>query len=93
MTRNNLFDADSTDNGKKDDAPVERLKHLEDKIASAIEKVVALKNENSDLVRRIDDLGAVINKKDEEMRRLASEMDSIRDQVEELLNELETLEI
>ena len=70
-----------------------KLQALEDKISSAIERVKSLKEENHMLTQRLREADVIISQKDEEISRLASERDSIKNQVEELLGELESLEI
>ena len=70
-----------------------KLQALEDKISSAIEKVKSLKEENNMLSQRLKEADVIIRQKDEEISRLASERDSNKNQMEELLGELESLEI
>jgi chromosome segregation ATPase len=77
----------------KEDKPLERLKNLDDKIADAISKVKALKEEKTALERRIKELEALLNEKNGEIERLSSEKTSIKGQISELLSELESLEI
>ncbi len=88
-----LFDNNQFSNIRKEAAPLERLKNLEEKIASAIDKVRALKEEKADMGRRIKELEEKLNEKNQEVERLQSEKISIKSQVEDLLNELETLEL
>ena len=71
---------------------MERLKELDDKIAAAIGKVKALKEEKAVLQDRVNELERALSEKDDETQRLASEKTVIRDQIEGLLNELETIE-
>ena len=73
--------------------PLDRLKNLEEKIATAVERVKALKEEKTLLERKIRDLEALLNEKSREIESLKSEKSSIGSQLEELLNELETIEI
>jgi len=72
---------------------VEALKTFEQKIAHAIDKIKALKEENNNLVKEIADLENSLRLKDQEIERLVAERGSIRDQVEDLLKELETIEL
>ncbi|UCG77338.1 MAG: cell division protein ZapB [Nitrospirota bacterium] len=72
---------------------MEKIKNLEEKITSAIEKVKVLKDENSHLSEKLKELEKIIAMKDEEINGLSSEKHSIKNQVEELLEELESLEI
>jgi len=73
--------------------PLDRLKNLEEKIAAAIERVKALKEEKTLLERKIRDLEGLLDEKDQEVQALKSEKKNIGSQLEELLNELETIEI
>ncbi len=77
----------------KEVAPVDRLKNLEEKIATAVERVKALKEEKISLERKIRELESLLDDKNREVESLKDEKTSIKSQVEELLEELETLEI
>jgi len=77
----------------KEVAPVERLKNLEEKIATAVDRVKALKEEKLSLERKIRELESLLEDKNREVESLREEKTSIKSQVEELLEELETLEI
>ncbi len=88
-----LFDNDPFSTVKKEDKPLNRLKNLDEKIADAVNKVKALKEEKILLERRIRELETQLNEKNEEAERLSSEKAAIKNQVEDLLNELETLEL
>ncbi|MGE5893058.1 MAG: cell division protein ZapB [bacterium] len=72
---------------------MERLRNLEAKISSAIEKAKSLKEENRQLTERINSYEKTLRQKNDELSRLTAEKDSIKHQVEELLSELESLEI
>lgn len=78
---------------KKEEKPLNRLKNLDEKIANAVGKVKALKEEKVVLERRIRELEAQLTEKNQEVEKLSSEKAAIKNQVEDLLNELETLEI
>lgn len=80
-------------NSKKEEKQLNRLKNLDEKIANAVGKVKALKEENVVLERRIRELEAQLTEKNQEVEKLSSEKAAIKNQVEDLLNELETLEI
>lgn len=84
---------DKSANIKKEVLSLDRLKNLEEKITTAVEKVKALKDEKNSFDRRIKDLENLLNKKEQEIEALKSEKTSIKTQVEELLDEIETLEI
>jgi FtsZ-binding cell division protein ZapB len=92
-----LFDddqiIDQPQNGKKEAMPLEKLKTLEDKITSAIEKVKTLKEEKAVTDRRIKELEQLLDQKNEEAEQLKGEKISIKSQLESLLNEIETLEL
>ena len=70
---------------------MERLKSLEDKITTAIDRVRTLKEEQFIMQRRIKELEGILNEKNEEIEQLRYEKDIIRNQIEGLLDELETL--
>jgi phage shock protein A len=67
---------------------VDRLKNLEEKIAVVVDRVKALKEEKISLERKIRELET-----NQEITSLRNEKTTIKSQVEELLEELETLEI
>ena len=73
--------------------PLDRLKNLEEKITSAVERVKALKEEKNDLEKKIKRLEALLDEKTQELESLKSEKGSIAVQLEELLPELEATEI
>jgi len=70
---------------------LERLKNLEDKITTAIERVKTLKEEKLVMQRKIKELEGLLNDKNEEIEQLRYEKNTIRNQIEGLLDELETL--
>ena len=72
---------------------MDRLKNLEEKIATAVDRVKALKEEKISLERKIRELESLLDDKNREVESLKDEKTSIKSQVEELLEELETLEI
>ena len=95
-----IIEADAADNIRGDSSnintevrPVDRLKNLEEKITSAVERVKALKEEKNLLERKIKDLESMLDEKNQEIHALKSEKSSIGTQLEELLGELETIEI
>lgn len=77
----------------KEGEPLDRLKDLDGKIANALNKVKALKDEKLALERRVRELEEQLNEKNLEIQRLSSEKLVIKDQIGELLDELETLEL
>ncbi len=97
-----LFDDDTVLNSKTDEKipgikkegrPLDRLKNLEEKITTAVERVKSLKEEKISLDKKIKELETILNEKNQEIEALKSEKTSIKNQVEELLTELETLEL
>ena len=85
--------ADAPPERTKEVAQVDRLKNLEEKIAVAVDRVKALKEEKVSLEKKIKELESLLDEKNTEIESLKSEKTSIKSQVEELLEELETLEI
>jgi chromosome segregation ATPase len=88
-----LFDDETSTHTSKEDRPLNRLKNLDEKIAGAVNKVKALKEEKVHLERKIKELEARLDEKNQEVERLSSEKTAIKGQLEELLNELETLDV
>jgi len=88
-----LFDNETDADVTKEDKPLNRLKNLDEKIAGAVSKVKALKEEKALLERRIQELEARLDEKEQEVEKLSSEKTAIKSQLEELLNELETLDV
>ncbi len=72
---------------------MDRLKNLEEKITMAVEKVRALKDEKLQFDGKIKDLENLLFEKEEEIEALKSEKALIKNQVEELLTEIEALEL
>jgi len=105
MPGNNLFDDNHSDEGspagpgeishdrKKEAIPLERLKNLEEKIATVVERVKALKEEKTVLERKVRELEGLLNEKNQVIESLTAEKTSIKTQVEDLLSELETIEL
>ena len=71
---------------------METLKNLEMQISGAIDKIRLLKDTKSSLERRVSELESTIDKKNEELLRVTSEKNNIKDQIEGLLNELQNIE-
>ena len=95
MLKKTLFDdnqrGDQSTGLRKEVTSLERLKSLEDKITTAIDRVKSLKEEQFIMQRRIKELEGILNEKNEEIEQLRYEKDIIRNQIEGLLDELETL--
>jgi len=95
MLKKTLFDdnqcGDQSTRLRKEVTSLERLKSLEDKITTAIDRVKTLKEEQFIMHRKIKELEGILNEKNEEIEQLRYEKDIIRNQIEGLLNELETL--
>ncbi len=66
---------------------------LTEKISNAIEKVKALKQERDTLHQRVAELEALLAERDREINRLETERTSLRSQLQELLQELESIQI
>ena len=71
---------------------MDRFRNLEEKITAAVERVKSLKEEKTQLERKIRDLEALLDEKNREVEGLKSEKSSIGSQIQELLNELDTIE-
>jgi seryl-tRNA synthetase len=95
--RKTLFDDDQlTDHPnelKKEVKSLEKLKSLEDKISTAIERVKTLKEEKSLSERRIKELEGLLDEKNQEFEQIRTEKNVIKSQLEALLRELDTLEL
>jgi chromosome segregation ATPase len=76
----------------KEGLSLDRLKNLEEKINAAVERVKALKEERTLLERKIRDFESVLEDKNREIEALKSEKSSIGSQIQELLDELDTIE-
>ena len=79
--------------GINKEASVEALKTFEEKIAVAVEKVKILKKEKNSLEKRVEELQDALRLKDMEIERLTLEKSAIKNQIENLLNELESIDI
>ncbi len=94
--RKSLFDDDRIEelskDGEKEVGPLEKLKSLEDKISTAIERVKTLKEEKVLFERKIRELERLLDEKSQEVEILRSEKNVIKSQLESLLAELDTLE-
>lgn len=88
-----LFDDDTFSKPEKEERPLNRLKNLDEKIADAVNRVKALKEEKAALESRIRELEALLDERNQEVERLSSEKNAIRSQLEDLLNELETVDL
>jgi chromosome segregation ATPase len=78
---------------EREDKPLDRLKNLEEKIATAVDRVKALKEEKISSEKKISQLEALLDEKNQEIESLRTEKTSIKSQVQELLDELESLDI
>ncbi len=92
-----LFDddqlMDQPEELKKEVKPLEKLKSLEDKISTAIERVKTLKEEKAITEKRIKELERLVDEKNQEVEQLKSEKNVIKSQLEALLGEIETIEL
>ncbi|MFA5353184.1 MAG: cell division protein ZapB [Thermodesulfovibrionales bacterium] len=71
---------------------MEILKTFEEKISYAVERVRALKEENTNLELKIMELEEALKSKDQEIERLNADKSSVRTQIEELMKVLELME-
>ncbi|MCS7164324.1 MAG: cell division protein ZapB [Thermodesulfovibrio sp.] len=62
---------------------------IEEKIASALEKIKTLKQEKEELQKKVNTLEEVLKMKNQEIENLLSEREAIKKQIEELLRELD----
>jgi FtsZ-binding cell division protein ZapB len=96
VLKKTLFDdnqlLDQSKDIRKEVMPLERLKNLEDKITTAIERVKTLKEEKVTLHRKIKELEVLLGEKIQEIEQLKSEKHIIKNQIESLLDEIEMLE-
>jgi FtsZ-binding cell division protein ZapB len=72
---------------------VELLKTFEEKIAYAVEKVKALKEEKNNLEKKIRELENIIKSKDHEIEKITSEKTAVKTHIEALLKELDSIEL
>lgn len=91
IIKRTLFD-DNISIADKEDDKLERLKEVDNKIAAAISKVKTLKEEKLILEKMVSELEAQLDLKNQEVANLSSNNIAIKSQIEELLNELETIE-
>jgi len=82
----------STSQPTKEDSTLDSVNELKNKLSLVIEKVKSLKQEKTTLEQRVRQLESRLAEKDEELRAVSSDKLSIRDQITDLLNELETIE-
>ncbi|HSW62074.1 MAG TPA: cell division protein ZapB [Dissulfurispiraceae bacterium] len=64
---------------------------IEQKIAQAVEKLRHLKEEKETLEKRVIALELALHEKNAEIERMAQERNTVRLQIETLLNELDSL--
>lgn len=69
------------------------LKAFEEKISIAVQKVKTLKEEKDKLENKIKELEGIIKIKDTEIEKLSLEKTAIKNQIEKLLSELESIQI
>lgn len=62
---------------------------IEEKIASAVERIKMLKQEKEELQKRVNTLEEVLRTKNQEIENLLNEREAIKKQIEELLKELD----
>ena len=69
------------------------LNTFEEKITYAVEKIKMLKEEKNNLGKQMEELERIIRAKDNEIDKLMVEKASIKTQLEELFNELDSIEL
>jgi chromosome segregation ATPase len=72
---------------------MDMLKSFEEKIAYAVEKIKILKDEKTNLEKRVEELEEMMKSKDEEIDKLIIEKTAIKTRIEDLFNELESIEL
>ena len=72
---------------------MDMLKTFEEKITYAVEKIKILKEEKNILDRRIEELESMLRVKEQEVDKLTVEKASIKSQIEDLFNELDSIEL
>jgi uncharacterized protein involved in exopolysaccharide biosynthesis len=72
---------------------VETLKTVDEKIAYAIDKVKALKEGKSALERHLASIEETVKAKDREIEKLLAEKAAVKNQIEALLKELESIQL
>lgn len=87
-----LDDEPTTVPAEKESTHLDSISELKGKLALVIEKVKSLKEEKTRLEARVHELESYLTEKDEELRMASSDKISIRDQITDLLNELEAIE-
>ena len=76
----------------KESASLDSIKELQGKLTLVIDKVKSLKNEKSRLEARVVELESALAERDEELKAFSSDKLNIKDQITDLLNELESIE-
>ncbi len=72
---------------------MDMLKTFEEKITYAVEKIKILKEEKNKLDKRIEELENMLRLKEQEVDKLMVEKASIKTQIEDLFNELDSIEL
>ncbi len=76
----------------KEVLPVDSINDLKSKLSLVIDKVKSLKDEKLRLEVKVNELEELLKTKDEEIMLVSSDKINIKDQITELLNELEAIE-
>lgn len=71
---------------------MDSISELKDNLALVIDKVKSLKEEKARLEARVRELESHLTERDEELQMASSDKITIRDQITDLLNELEAIE-
>jgi chromosome segregation ATPase len=83
---------DTSSQSKKEDSGLDSIRELKNKLALVIEKVKTLKQEKASLETRVQELEHRLEDKEKELQMVSSDKLSIKDQITDLLNELDTIE-
>ena len=79
-----LFDDSEPETGKEAYS-LEQLKELENKIAAAIDKVKALKDDKSRLQARVKELETELAEKDGSLKNVLTEKTTIKSQIQDII--------
>lgn len=78
---------------KKEDGALDPIIELKSKLALVIEKVKSLKDEKARLENRVQELEGLLAKKDGEIEAASMDKHNIKEQINDLLNELESIQL
>lgn len=76
----------------KEVLPVDSISDLKNKLSLVIDKVKSLKDEKTRLEAKVEELEGLLKSKEDELIEASSDKINIKDQISELLDELEAIE-